>query len=87
MYAYDLMIDHRRRWGRLWSWVARHGRHANHGQSNEGEEVGELHFQKLFEVLRSCWFCYLVVLLVVVECLMMEVKGGEAGPFIEENRH
>lgn len=80
------MVNHR--WGRLWGWLWRatgHGGDASNGESNEGEEAGELHFERLYKAFGNDLFCCLIVVLVVVlECLLMRIKAGEAVPFIDK---
>jgi hypothetical protein len=64
--------------------VARHGWDASDGQSNEGEDAGELHFERLFEVLESGWFCLIVLLVAVLDACWWWSKQGKL-PFYRQN--
>jgi len=65
------MIDHgwlRWWWGVLTTWrsaaarVPRQGRDASNSNGNKGENVGDLHLERLFELFRSGGFVSLILL-------------------------
>lgn len=58
---------------------------ARDSESNEGEDAGELHFERLLGSLESDWNgCLIVLLIVVLECLLLVLRTGGCPPFIDK---
>jgi len=86
------VVDDRGRWWcwGWWGWTSTaaatgHGMNARDSESNEGEDAGELHFERLLGSLESDWNgCLIVLLIVVLECLLLVLRTGGCPPFIDK---
>ena len=61
------------------------GRDASNGNGNEGENVGKLHLERLFDFFQKWWiWLFDCVVTVVFECLLIVMEGVSGGHFIDE---